>query len=117
MPEFKARRDANAVSRDRRVTPQLPSSRGKRPLRRSRSGGGPVPSFACRRFRGADAFCGGGAWLQARPVNRRVLESSGDMGVPRVQRPPPTEVEPFNLSAGPTPSRSARGLREKHLER
>lgn len=34
----------------------------------------------------------------AQPLNRRVLESAGDLGVPRVQRPAPTKFEEFNLS-------------------
>lgn len=34
----------------------------------------------------------------AQPLNRRVLESAGDLGVPRVQRPAPTKFEEFHLS-------------------
>jgi hypothetical protein len=34
----------------------------------------------------------------AQPLNRRVMESAGDLGVPRVQRPAPTKFEEFNLS-------------------
>ena len=36
--------------------------------------------------------------FSAQPLNRRVLESAGDLGVPRVQRPAPTKFEEFNLS-------------------
>ena len=37
--------------------------------------------------------------FKALPLNRKVLESVGDMGVPRVQRPAPTETHEFNLSS------------------
>ena len=36
--------------------------------------------------------------FRAQKVSKRVLESSGDVGVPRVQRPPPTQFAEFNLS-------------------
>ena len=36
--------------------------------------------------------------FKALPLNKKVLESHGDMGVPRVQRPPSTKPTEFNLS-------------------
>lgn len=45
--------------------------------------------------------------FKARPVSRKVLESVGDLGVPRVQRPPPTKPREFMLSG----SRTARSYR------
>ena len=32
-------------------------------------------------------------------VNKKILESAGDMGVPRVQKAAPTAVKEFNLSS------------------
>lgn len=49
-----------------------------------------------------EAAAAGGGAFKARPVNRRVLESVGDLGVPRVARPKPTVAKEFRLSA-PTP--------------
>jgi hypothetical protein len=37
--------------------------------------------------------------FKARPLNPKVLASSGDLGVPRVAKPPPTKARPFNLSS------------------
>ena len=42
--------------------------------------------------------------FKAKPVSRRVLESAGDLGVPRVQRRNPTEPKEFNLSQTRLPS-------------
>lgn len=41
--------------------------------------------------------------FKARPVNRKVMESAGDLGVPRVKRTAPTALKEFSLS---TSSRS-----------
>lgn len=36
--------------------------------------------------------------FKAQPLNKKVLESAGDLGVPRVQRPAPTQFAEFSLS-------------------
>lgn len=51
--------------------------------------------------------------FKARPVSRRVLDSVGDLGVPRVQRPPPTEPKEFHLSSN---KNSARAPKSEHEE-
>jgi targeting protein for Xklp2 len=43
--------------------------------------------------------------FKARPVNRAVLESSGDLGVPRVSRPKPTQPKEFMLSTAGRPKK------------
>jgi hypothetical protein len=45
--------------------------------------------------------------FKARPVNKKVMESAGDLGVPRVVKKAPTVQREFNLSA--TRPTSARG--------
>lgn len=51
-----------------------------------------------------EAIAAAAAAIKARPANRKVLESAGDMGVPRVQRPKPTQVQEFRLSASSRPA-------------
>ena len=41
-------------------------------------------------------------------INRKIMESAGDLGVPRVVKREATKVKPFNLSSRPA---SARGER------
>ena len=53
--------------------------------------------------------------FKARPVNKKVLESVGDLGVPRVQKKAPTVVKEFNLTARAAPS-SAREEAHKPVE-
>lgn len=51
--------------------------------------------------------------FKARPVSKRVLESAGDLGVPRVQRPAPTQPTEFNLSHANRGSSTARSDRRE----
>ena len=53
--------------------------------------------------------------FKARPVNKAILESAGDMGVPRVEKRAPTVHKEFALSTSSRPS-SARGKVEVHDE-
>lgn len=48
-----------------------------------------------------------GTSFKARPVPTKVLESAGDLGVPRVQKKAPTQPKEFNLSSRPTSARRA----------
>ena len=44
--------------------------------------------------------------FKARPLNRKIMSSAGDLGVPRVIKAKPTMIKPFSLSERPS---SARG--------
>jgi len=46
-----------------------------------------------------EAIAAAVATIKAKPVNRKILDSAGDLGVPRVQRPKPTQVHEFHLSS------------------
>jgi targeting protein for Xklp2 len=51
-----------------------------------------------------EAIAAAAAAIKAKPASRKVLESAGDLRVPRVQRPKPTQVQEFHLSASSRPA-------------
>lgn len=51
--------------------------------------------------------------FKAKPVSKAVLDSAGDLGVPRVAPPKATEPEPFQICNKPDPMETRRRLAEK----
>jgi hypothetical protein len=50
--------------------------------------------------------------FKARPVSKKVLQSAGDLGVPRVDVPKPTEAAPFRICSKPDPMEARRRVAE-----
>ena len=55
--------------------------------------------------------------FKARPVNKKIMESAGDLGVPRVAKKAPTVPREFNLTSRPTSARTKKPEPEEKAEK